>query len=60
MLEWHDCKSDPPKKDGKYLIMNTAKKTWHEATYENNKWYVKRWLIDKPEYCKWAEVDLSE
>lgn len=57
---WHDCKTDPPKKNGKYIIANTLKKSWHEAIYENNKWYVKKWLIDKPKFCKWAEVDLSE
>ena len=21
MLEWHDCKSDPPKEDGDYLLI---------------------------------------
>lgn len=59
-MVWHDCKTDPPKKSGKYIIVNILKKSWYEAIYENNKWYIKKWLIDEPKFCKWAEIDLSE
>lgn len=70
MLEWHDCKADPPKKSGKYLLMYQNKHLdnieWNSAYYSlNDKWYID----DKYKYVywevvynliKWAEVELPE
>lgn len=48
MLEWHDCKTDPPKESGKYLliymrnILGSSKltKEWNKVFYfkANNEW----------------------
>ena len=64
MLEWHDCKTDPPKEDGWYLLLCNYKKwvTWYKAYWNSE---LCAWLDYKvafvEELCyKWAEVDLSE
>ena len=64
-MVWHDCKTDPPKKDGLYLVffytlfgkgievlryIKEEDEAWLEKTGNNYKKIVR----------KWAEVDLSE
>lgn len=67
---WHDCKTDPPKETGLYILVYQYKKynyiEWDAAYYVlHDKWY------DSKEFglvysdtmynlIKWAEVDLSE
>ena len=69
-MVWHDCKTDPPKKNGIYLLVYKIKTNneinWESAFYSH---YDKRWE-DVREWggtygnlyipIKWAEVDLSE
>lgn len=68
---WHDCKTDPPKKDGTYAV---AYKLLGAIVWDSGEWDSKEnrfeaydscygW-VDFEEYystpIKWAEVDLSE
>lgn len=72
IMIWHDCKTDPPKKDGKYVLVYKTK----IGSYEKIEWqavsystYSKKWrksrnnilIFDENEHdlIKWAEVDLS-
>lgn len=72
-MVWHDCKTDPPKKDGKYVLVYKAK----IGSYKIIEWqavfysvYSKTWrkfrggnlIFDGNEYdlIKWTEIDLSE
>lgn len=72
-MVWHDCKTDPPKKDGEYILCYTeyGQKYWSNASYniKDKEWYDTReyvtygnptwgWSTSIP--YKWAEVDLSE
>lgn len=64
-MVWHDCKTDPPKKSGGYLLLYKDDKTnikkWDKIYYSlgHNRWSDNwGWTIFKP--YKWAEVDLSE
>lgn len=64
-MVWHDCKTDPPKENGKYILcFDTAfGKKWKEAWYENNRWTMRlihKGVVGITSDCKWAEVDLSE
>ena len=58
-MVWHDCKTDPPKKDGCY-IGYYGNKLWGEV------WYYFKQSLWKDTYdsttfpIKWTEVDLSE
>ena len=58
-MAWHDCKTDPPKKDGCY-IGYYGNKLWGEVWYyiKQNLW--KDTYDTKTFPIKWAEVDLSE
>lgn len=62
-MVWHDCRTDPPKENGHYiLILKSNDYTgWTRAFYDT-KWDL--WLDVFDEACedlyKWAEVDLSE
>ena len=62
-MVWHDCKTDPPKKDGWYIltIRSYIGIVWVRAFYDTN-WEL--WMDDFDEAyeepIKWAEVDLSE
>ena len=62
MLEWHDCKTDPPKKSGRYILVFFAQynKYWQEAYYnkDTNEWELDP-VIDV-RYYKWAEIELPE
>lgn len=59
-MVWHDCKTDPPKKDGWYIL-------WYKISENEQGWnrvyYYATYLMWKEykglEY-KWAEVNLSE
>ena len=58
-MVWHDCKNDPPGKDGCY-IGYYGNKLWGEV------WYYFKQSLWKDTYdsitfpIKWAEVDLPE
>lgn len=70
---WHDCKTDPPKKDGRYVLVYKTKigdyvtAGWQDVFYSTTD---KRWakfrngrlIFNEKEHdlIKWAEVDLSE
>lgn len=59
-MVWHDCKTDPPKKSGCYILCFVSPwnmKHWKKCWYNVN---LKSWdCFDEFAY-KWAEVDLSE
>ena len=70
---WHDCKTDPPKKNGEYLLWykESGSNYWEKGFYniKNKEWYNAEnciaygnptwgWSASIP--YKWAEVDLSE
>ena len=62
-MVWHDCKTDPPKEFGSYVVIpNKYKelKTWMQGWYhpENGTWWDFNGEDIHP--YKWAEVDLSE
>lgn len=64
MLEWHDCKTDPPKEDGWYILVRSYRDelTWIQAYWSK---YYQRWQdhydIYHEKFCyKWAEVELPE
>lgn len=72
ILEWHDCKTDPPKKDGEYILwyIKLDKNRWKQAYYNNisNEWFDsdKFIIYGNPKWgwsdCipyKWAEIDLK-
>ena len=64
-MVWHDCKTDPPKKSGFYLLIYNYndgygwEKTFDRASYSST---FSDWQIFELEAnaIKWAEVDLSE
>lgn len=72
-MVWHDCKTDPPKKNGEYILwyFHPAGDDWDKACYSilDNMWVDLKTCIpygfsdwgwsDCIPY-KWAEVDLSE
>ena len=76
MIVWHDCKTDPPKKDGEYLLVYKYYGEMNWITSFDRVWYSNGWsIIDgygdwypikeaEPggtlTPIKWAEVDLSE
>lgn len=75
-MVWHDCKTDPPKKSGFYLLVYSYndgcgwEKTFDRACYSStfSDWSIfelKGWTtLEGVEQgtvpLKWAEVDLSE
>ena len=75
-MVWHDCKTDPPKKSGFYLLVYNYndgygwEKTFDRAVYsttfsnwsifENEKWTTLEDIEQGAKDIKWAEVDLSE
>ena len=63
MLEWHDCKTSPPKENGMYLLCDVCDdiKYLSHAFYDvkDNIWQgYCNYIIDIP--YKWAEVELPE
>ena len=68
MLEWHNCKTDPPKKNGPYAVLiktDSGLIDWYKAYWFN--WGFAWSDFDKPrqnyneiEIIKWAEVELPE
>ena len=76
MMIWHDCKSDPPKKDGEYLLVYKYYGGFNWILTFDRVWYSNGWsIIDgygdwypikEAELggtlapIKWTEVDLSE
>ena len=65
-MVWHDCKTDPPKKNGSYILIIKTDfgMGWISAFYDA-KW--NDWVneYDEPyenpyNPYKWTEVDLSE
>lgn len=73
-MVWHDCKTDPPKKNGCYIVCfyNYKKQLdWTTASYVTltqrflvvNHQYQEMWTFEDTydeDPIKWAEVDLSE
>lgn len=72
-MVWHDCKTDPPKKDGNYLLWFKSydEDDWDKAYYyiEQNRWTdlddcINYGQTNWTTFClipyKWAEIDLSE
>ena len=75
-MVWHDCKSDPPKKSGFYLLVYSYndsygwEKTFDRASYsttfsdwsifELDGWITLEDVEQGANAIKWAEVDLSE
>ena len=58
-MKWHDCKTDPPKKSGHYVVHNGH--YWEEGLYYHSQREIWKNVFDKiitP--IKWAEVNLSE
>lgn len=63
MLEWHDCKNDPPKESGMYLLCDVCDDIKYLSyafyTTVDNVWQgYCGYSIDTP--YKWAEVELPE
>lgn len=70
-MVWHDCKTDPPKDEGEYLLIYTYYNTkdWDRARYNGEIWLdedtcipygITGWRYSDCIPYKWAEVDLSE
>lgn len=64
-MVWHDCKTDPPKKDGWYLLIIRFNNDldWDRAYYNKKKqeWQdFHDWSYYKNFCYKWAEVELPE
>lgn len=61
-MVWHDCKTDPPKKYGAYIVAFKCcdGSDWMQGWYsfEYNVWW--NYIGEDIEPYKWAEVDLSE
>lgn len=61
-MVWHDCKTDPPKRYGTYLVAfgHCDGGDWMQGWYspEYNVWW--DYNGEDIEPYKWAEVDLSE
>lgn len=65
MLEWHDCKTDPPKESGWYILIERSgdEVVWIKAYWNKNE---QRWqdyfnIFLHEVYCyKWAKVELPE
>ena len=69
MLEWHDCKTDPPKESGDYLLITrfNEKYYWDKGYYikDVNYWETEEFGIYVDSHninnlIKWAKVDLPE
>lgn len=72
-MVWHNCKTDPPKESGEYLLwyFHLIDDDWDKAYYNvaDHEWLDSRACIPygNPDWgwsdsipYKWAEVDLSE
>lgn len=61
-MVWHDCKTDPPKKYGRYIVAfeRCGSGDWMQGWYypEHDVWW--DYIGEDIEPYKWAEVDLSE
>lgn len=61
-MAWHDCKTDPPKKYGTYLVAfkSCDGGDWMQGWYypEHDVWW--DYIGEDIKPYKWAEVDLSE
>lgn len=64
-LKWHDCKTDPPKKSGEYLVIykhtNRPGYDFDRNGYslEGNNWEFNE-DTHYVELISWTEIDLSE
>ena len=75
-MVWHDCKTDPPKKSGFYLLVysyndvygwdKTFDRAFYSTTFSNwsifelESWMTLENVEQGANAIKWAEVDLSE
>lgn len=62
---WHDCKTDPPKKDGRYILIYkdvlNNKLKWDVIHYWSiTKEWAEGFFLTFSHPIKWANVDLSE
>lgn len=64
-MVWHDCKTDPPKKSGRYILF------YKDIVYDKLRWDAIHYSFNTKEWTdgffrtfdcpiKWTEVDLSE
>ena len=69
-MVWHDCKTDPPKKTGLYILAykrknqdyiewNSAYNILHDKWYDS-KQFIRSYVDSCYDLIKWTEVDLSE
>ena len=62
IMVWHDCKTDPPKTYGTYIVAFKccSSSNWTQGWYypKHNVWW--DYIGEDIEPYKWAEVDLSE
>ena len=74
-MEWHDCKTDPPKGNGYYILWykdktkkNGYDNNWNKSRYDimDEEWSNGGFVYGNPIWgysnlipYKWAEVDLS-
>lgn len=60
-MVWHDCKTDPPKKYGTYIVAFKCcdGRDWMQGWYypEHDVWW--DYIGEDIKPYKWAEVDLS-
>lgn len=73
-MKWHDCKTDPPKENGWYVLWYKRTNThfmyqdyWRSAFYSYNHWenekdkvYGKYGNLLKKIPYKWAEIKLED
>lgn len=64
-MVWHDCKTDPPKKSGFYLVFfctlfGKGVEVLRYVKEDDEAWFEKTGNNYKKIVRKWAEVDLSE
>lgn len=63
-MVWHDCKTDPPKISGRYILAckdEDGNLFWVPANYYSfNQIWLSEYGIDFDIPLKWTEVDLSE
>ena len=64
MLEWHDCKTDPPKEDGFYALSYHTEKglKWVQAHWsvQYQRWMSFFEIYHEDAWYKWAEIELPE
>ena len=64
MLEWHDCKSEPPNEQGYYILAyhSVYGLSWTQAYWSKQyqMWQSLYGIYHNDDCYKWAEVELPE